>query len=102
MDDDISGNKYGMGTYFAKTANYTIDNRLSVPGKNCEKRIILCRVVVGEYTVGEPNLRYPPYNPNAIEQSRYDSVVDDKNNPEIFVVFKDFAAYPEYVLTIQI
>ena len=28
----------------------------------------------------------------------FDSVVDDPSNPAIFVVFRDAAAYPEYVV----
>ena len=30
--------------------------------------------------------------------TQYDSVVDDVDNPNIFVIFRDTVAYPEYII----
>lgn len=97
-----NGNKYGLGTYFAKSANYTADNRLSVPSPKSEKRVLLCRIVTGKYTIGAPYLKEPPLDPMSEHEARLDSLVDNINSPEIFVIFKDFAALPEYVVTFTV
>ncbi|KAL4224782.1 Zinc finger CCCH-type antiviral [Mactra antiquata] len=67
------------------------------PQKAC---MFLASVLVGQYTVGNPKLRTPPpLVPNADQfVKRFDSCVDNKENPKIFVIFDSTQAYPEYLL----
>ena len=62
--------------------------------------MILTSVITGRYCQGHNNMKTLPYiTGSATEQ--YDSAVDncDKNGePQIFVVFHDSAAYPQYVI----
>ena len=43
-------------------------------------------------------MKVPPNKPNT-QDRKYDSVVDDVENPTIFVVFKDTSSYPHYLVT---
>jgi len=42
-------------------------------------------------------MKAAPYKNNSTTE-QYDSVVEDIQNPTIFVVFHDAAAYPEYII----
>jgi poly [ADP-ribose] polymerase 10/14/15 len=53
--------------------------------------------LVGEFAQGKDGLKEPPLKPGSTVM-RYDSTVDDVNKPEIFVVFHDADAYPEYLI----
>ena len=67
-------------------------------GDNAPIVSIQTRVITGEWTQGGRGMLAAPYN-NASQQ--YDSVVDNVNNPTLFVVFNDAAAYPEYTIDFQ-
>lgn len=41
------------------------------------------------------NMKEPPKDINGV---RYDSTVDDVNDPKIYVMFQDNQAYPEYLI----
>lgn len=88
---------FGKGTYFAVHASYSAQDIYSKPNQNGEKHMYLCRVLTGDYTLGQKDMVAPPPKAaNSVEL--YDSVVNDKNNPHIFVVFHDNLAYPEYMI----
>ena len=58
------------------------------------------KVPVGKYTLGEKGMRTPPeYTDQAGKTKKYDSVVNDPSDPNIFVVFRDWQCYPEYLIT---
>lgn len=58
----------------------------------------LCRVLTGDYTVGNSQMiDAPAKSANGLDQ--YDTVVDNQAQPTIFVVFRDYHAYPEYLIT---
>ena len=60
--------------------------------------MFLNRVLTGQYTVGNPSyITPPPKSPRS--HDLYDSVVDDINNPSIFVIFADAQVYPDYLIT---
>ena len=59
--------------------------------------MFLADVITGEYTQGHPTMRVPPRISDTTDN--YDSVVDDVNDPSMYVVFKDASAYPLYILT---
>lgn len=61
----------------------------------------LARVLVGQYCVGKSSMIVPPPKNYLIPQILYESVVDNLDNPSIFVVFFDNQCYPEYLITIN-
>lgn len=91
---------YGNGTYFAVHARYSAQDTYSRPNKNQEKRMYLCRVLTGEFDLGKQGMiAPPPKSPGSIEL--YDSVVDNVQNPSMFIIFHDTQAYPEYLITFK-
>ncbi|XP_023045838.1 zinc finger CCCH-type antiviral protein 1 isoform X1 [Piliocolobus tephrosceles] len=79
--------KYGKGSYFAKDAIYS--------HKNCPydaKNIVMfvARVLVGNFIEGNVSYTSPP--------QRYNSCVDTRLNPSVFVIFQKDQIYPQYVI----
>ncbi|XP_033049080.1 zinc finger CCCH-type antiviral protein 1 isoform X2 [Trachypithecus francoisi] len=79
--------KYGKGSYFAKDAMYS--------HKNCPydaKNIVMfvARVLVGNSIEGNVSYTSPP--------QRYNSCVDTRLNPSVFVIFQKDQIYPQYVI----
>ena len=69
------------------------------PGDGQRQRYVyLARVLTGRFTKGVEGLREPPPIPDRPDAA-YNSVVDDENNPTMFVVFYDTQTYPEYLVT---
>ena len=65
---------------------------------NDYKHMFLAKVLIGDFTVGDPNyIQPPPKNPNGLDL--FDSVVDNITRLLIFVIFGDAQAYPEYLIT---
>lgn len=89
---------FGQGVYFAKEWWYSADDTYSPPDSLRQKRVYQARVLTGQFTVGKPEYIDTPLKPNS-QVSRYDSVVNNDQNPLIFVIFKDSQAYPEYLIT---
>ncbi len=90
---------YGRGVYFARDASYSARKSYSPPNPNGHKFMYLARVLTGEYTVGNAQmLAPPPKQPQKDQTILFDSVVDDVQNPQIFVVFHDSHTYPEYLI----
>uniref|UniRef100_G1QGB5 Poly [ADP-ribose] polymerase n=1 Tax=Myotis lucifugus TaxID=59463 RepID=G1QGB5_MYOLU len=92
---------YGKGTYFAVDASYSADDKYSRPDSNGRKHIYVVRVLTGVYTLGREGIVMPPpKNPyNSIDL--FDSVTNDIQHPKLFVVFFDYQAYPEYLITFR-
>ena len=61
----------------------------------------LARVLVGQYCLGNPNMKVPPEKHPSRPEILYESVVDSQVRPSIFVVFYDNQCYPEYLITMQ-
>ena len=59
--------------------------------------MLVCKVIIGDCCIGQRHMVTPPFKPNSVLQ--YDSMVDDLNNPSIFVVTKDYHAIPVYSIT---
>ena len=91
---------YGKGVYFATEASeahlYTMgkDKR---PPKDNTHIMYLCKVLTGDYTLGKEDMVEPPTK-DPTTKKKYDSVVDNVDDPSIFVVFYDAWAYPEYLI----
>ncbi|XP_056340859.1 protein mono-ADP-ribosyltransferase PARP10 [Oenanthe melanoleuca] len=90
---------YGLGVYFAARAAVSARDRYSPPGAAGTKFIFMAKVLTGEFTAGRPGLRAPPLREGAGVPRRFHSVVDDPRRPEIFVIFNDTQAYPQYLIT---
>ncbi|XP_046558431.1 LOW QUALITY PROTEIN: protein mono-ADP-ribosyltransferase PARP14-like [Haliotis rubra] len=88
---------YGQGVYFAVNAEYSAQNTYSRPDPQGQKYMYLVRVLTGEYTKGTGDMRVPPSK--AGSTVLFDSVVNDINNPAMYVVFNDTQAYPDYLVT---
>uniref|UniRef100_F7EJ32 Zinc finger CCCH-type containing, antiviral 1 n=1 Tax=Callithrix jacchus TaxID=9483 RepID=F7EJ32_CALJA len=78
---------YGKGSYFAKDAIYS--------HKNCPydaKNIVMfvARVLVGNFTEGNMTYTSPP--------PLFNSCVDTRLNPSVFVIFHKDQIYPQYVI----
>ena len=89
---------YGRGVYFASDASYSARDQYSPRDANNNKHIFLAKVLTGEFDVGNSNYITPPPK-SANNLTLYDSVVNDVNNPAIFVIFGDAQAYPDYLIT---
>nr|XP_021146894.1 poly [ADP-ribose] polymerase 14 [Columba livia] len=92
---------FGNGTYFAVDACYSAQDIYSKPDTNDRRYMYLARVLTGQYCAGSKGLIMPPPKNPADPTDRYDSVVDDVNNPTMFVIFNDHEAYPEYLITFK-
>ena len=89
---------YGAGSYFAVNASYSNKYaRRNVSGSRYS--MFLAKVLVGSYVRGDKSYRRPPpKNPSNPTSDLYDSCVNNKLKPEIFVVFDIDQCYPSYVI----
>ncbi|XP_025837931.2 zinc finger CCCH-type antiviral protein 1 isoform X1 [Vulpes vulpes] len=83
-----SDTKYGKGIYFTKDAIYSHKDQ-QYDTKNMV--MFVARVLVGDFTQGYRESLNPPPPP-------YDSYVDVKLNPSIFVIYEKDQIYPQYVI----
>ena len=98
---------YGRGVYFANSSRYS--NGYAQTSSNGTKTQFLCRVMVGEYCMGRSGQPVPD---ERIQQNHvlYDSTTDnmgplrdlaipgDDDPRQMFVIYHDAQAYPEYLL----
>lgn len=94
----VHGKKYGQGVYFARDANYSVHYTTNAGDG---RHMYLARVLVGKYCVGKQDMKVPPPKDPSSPEVLYDSVVDQTENPSIFVVFYDNQCYPEYHVTFE-
>ncbi|XP_053097853.1 protein mono-ADP-ribosyltransferase PARP12 [Pangasianodon hypophthalmus] len=87
------GTAYGKGSYFARDAKYSH----SYTGDSTTRCMFVCRVLVGDYTLGNSSYTRPPSKDGG-DTIFYDSCVNDVHNPSIFVVFEKHQIYPEYLI----
>ncbi|XP_046838993.1 protein mono-ADP-ribosyltransferase PARP15-like [Xenia sp. Carnegie-2017] len=92
---------YGKGVYFARDASYSLQEKFSPKDANGLRYVYYARVLVGDYAKGNPTMLVPPSKNTADPNETYDSVVDDTKNPSIFVMFKDYQYYTEYLITFK-
>ncbi|KAM8933156.1 zinc finger CCCH-type antiviral protein 1 [Lycaon pictus] len=83
-----SDTKYGKGIYFTKDAIYSHKDQ-----QDDTKNMVMfvARVLVGDFTQGYRESLNPPPPP-------YDSYVDVRLNPSIFVIYEKDQIYPQYVI----
>ena len=88
---------YGKGVYFAVEARYSAGSYTKADAEG-RRYMYLSRVLTGAYTKGNEDLIEPPPKDPATPNIKYDSVTDDTVRPNMFVVFTDTQAYPEYLV----
>uniref|UniRef100_W5M0F0 Poly [ADP-ribose] polymerase n=1 Tax=Lepisosteus oculatus TaxID=7918 RepID=W5M0F0_LEPOC len=95
--------KFGQGTYFAKEAYYSCDDTYSNPDEQGYKYIYRARVLTGKLCQGHEDMKEPaPVNAGDPCSDLCDCAVDKMASPFIFVIFCDFGAYPEYLITFKV
>lgn len=88
---------FGKGVYFAVNANYSAGG-YSPADSSGLKRLYVARVLTGRYTVGKSSMKTTP--PRGTDPTDcFDSLVNNQQNPSMFVIFHDDQAYPEYLIT---
>ena len=88
---------YGEGSYFALKSSYS--DRYAKEDSKGSKFMFVAKVLVGSYTKGQSSYRRPPSKePSNPASDLYDSCVDDRSFPTIFVVFDTDQFYPEYII----
>ncbi|XP_077973675.1 protein mono-ADP-ribosyltransferase PARP14-like [Styela clava] len=88
---------FGRGVYFAVSPKYS--HRYTSKEKGVEKTLFLADVITGDFCQGSENMVAPPSRSATNKTELYDSLVNDPNQPTIFVVFKDASVYPKYLIT---
>ena len=94
-----SATKYGRGVYFAKEAYYSARDLYTPRDSNGYKHVYYARVLTGQYAQGKEDMLVPPPKDPNKPSVLCESVVDDMQDPFIFVVFQDAYVYPEYLIT---
>nr|XP_034317327.1 protein mono-ADP-ribosyltransferase PARP14 isoform X2 [Crassostrea gigas] len=92
---------YGEGVYFAVDAGYSASDTYSRPDGQKHKRMYLCKVLTGEFTVGQSGMRVPPAKQGQQSHILYDSVVNNISSPAMFIIFNDTQGYPDYLITFK-
>ena len=97
----FSAKHYGSGVYFARDASYSCKEIYSPPDPQGFRYMYYARVLVGDYTRGQRDMKVRPPKNSADPNETYDSVVDNVANPTIFVLFQDYEYYTEYLITFK-
>lgn len=80
-----------------KNFSYSAQNTYSPPDANGYKHIYQCKVLTGEFALGNQTMIVPPSFAGSTTK-KYDSTVDNIAAPTIFVIFYDTQAFPEYLV----
>lgn len=80
---------------------YSAHDTYSKPDANGMKYMYRARVLTGVFCQGQGGMLTPPPKNPSNPTDLYDSVVDNVNNPSMFIIFNDIQAYPEYLITFQ-
>ena len=92
----LIGAVYGNGVYFAQDASMSA--KYSNPDVNGYRYMYRCKVLTGDFTLGQNGLREAPINDISVPRW-YHSVADNVSSPTMFVIFNDNQAYPEYLIS---
>lgn len=97
LSGEVTGDIYGKGTYFARDASFS--HCYCHDDEDGVRYVFIAKVLVGSYTKGEKEyLLPPPKNPSNPHSDKFDSCVDNVDNPQVFVVSDNDQYYPEYVI----
>lgn len=82
-------------------AVYSAHPTYSKPNASGCQLMFVARVLTGLYTVGQGGMMVPPPRNTQRPHDLYDSVVDNTDDPNMYVVFHDDQAYPDYLITFK-
>ncbi|CAC5374544.1 unnamed protein product [Mytilus coruscus] len=88
---------FGDGVYFATEPSYASRDGYSVMDASGAKYVFKCSVFVGTYAKGEKGMKEPPTQMGV----RYNSTVNNIDNPNQYVAFYDNQAYPQYLIKFE-
>eukprot|EP00752_Nemacystus_decipiens_P016478 g14730.t2 len=89
-----NGAVYGQGCYFARDA--VLAARYMTPPP-CGGQMIMAKVLVGAFIKGHKNMVIPPKI--AGSERHYDTTSNSDHSPALIVTYKDWQAYPMYLIT---
>ena len=96
----ILGTAYGQGVYFAVNAQYS--ESYVTPDTNGLCQMYYARVLTGQPAQGNSRMKTPPLKNDPNNPSlHYDSTVDQAGAPNMYVIYYDTQAYPEYIVTFR-
>jgi len=88
---------WGLGTYFARDAQYCCDGGFCPIRPDGTRKVLLCLLSTGMACLGDPSFQgCLPMRQDGIP---FDSAVDCLSNPEVYITHMRGAAYPAYVVT---
>jgi hypothetical protein len=93
---------WGIGIYFAVNASYS-NNYAFQNASDGSKSFFYAKVAIGQAIKQDPDnkIRVPPLKPNQngkLEES-FDSIQGFTNNSDIFIIYENSRAYPQYLIT---
>ena len=91
---------WGIGTYCARDAKYRhayTESKNDVLTEQSQRKMLLNGVIVGQWVKGEEEMKLYPNVKG--EKYQYNSMVNDVDNPSIFVIQHSNQTYPAYVIT---
>ena len=93
------GGMWGPANYFAVNASYS--DGYHHPAGNGMKQMFYARVMIGNTIVLQPNnnLKMPPPINAANPNDLYDSVQGHTGGSDVFMIYTNKQAYPEYLIT---
>ena len=94
---------WGTGIYFAVNAQYSLGG-YAYKNNDGSKSIFYVRVAVGDDITLPKNGSYkiPPEKPAASGRfavERFDSIKGNTNGSDIYIVYENSRAYPDYLIT---
>ena len=93
----VNGTLFGRGTYFARDAKHS--HTYTKASASGIRYMFYARVLEGRTVKGKEEFkRPPPIHPDKPDGVLYDTCVDNKTNPSIYVVFEKEQCYPEYLI----
>ena len=85
------------GSYFSSHARIAADYCTEYEDSNYVYAMLGCKCYIGDSTVGKMNMNKSElYKGDKVTQ--YDSLVNDKHDPTIFVINRDYHAVPCFVI----
>lgn len=95
-----TGAMFGDGSYAARDAKYS-DGGYARTLPSGQKQMLVVDVLVGRSALGERGMNKCPLLPGE-QYTRYNSLVDNQDDPSIFVIQHSNQAYPAYLVTYHI